>query len=145
MTLSVCLIARDEENNLPRALASVTDVADEIIVTDTGSTDRTVGIALDFGGHIHHFPWCDDFAAARNHCISKASKDWIFWIDADEELLPESMDELRRCLENTTALGYFVSRRDLVDAKRLDHFTRMWQLRLFRNRPDLRFQGGGSV
>ncbi len=141
MHLTVCMIARDEEHNLPRALSSVADVADEIIVTDTGSTDATVEIARKAGARVFHFPWVDDFSAARNAAIEKASGDWIFWLDADEELLQESIPELRRLLEDQNALACFVSRQDLSDAGRPDHFTEMWQMRLFRNRPDLRFQG----
>src|SRR5882724_11685213 len=91
--LSVCFIARNEEKNLPRALASVRGIADEVIVADTGSTDRTVEIAKESGAIVCHFPWCDDFSAARNFAISHARGDWILWMDADEELLPESVNE----------------------------------------------------
>ncbi|HEY2083203.1 MAG TPA: glycosyltransferase family 2 protein [Verrucomicrobiae bacterium] len=139
--LSVCFIARNEEKNLPRALASVRGVADEIIVADTGSTDRTVEIAKESGAVVCHFPWCDDFSAARNHSISHARGDWILWMDADEELLPESAAELRACLERKDALAFFVRFQDLKQADRLDYFTWMWRLRLFRRRDDLRFQG----
>ncbi len=141
MLLSICMIARDEEKNLARALLSVAHAADEIIVTDTGSADRTVEIARDLGAKVFHFPWCDDFSAARNASIENASGDWIFWLDADEELLQESVPELRRLLEDRNALACYISRQDLVDTGRPDLFTEMWQLRLFRNRPDLRFQG----
>jgi hypothetical protein len=122
-------------------LQSVREVADEIIVADTGSTDRTEQIAKDFGATVVHFPWCDDFSAARNFAVSQAHGDWIFWLDADEELLPESVSELRSSMVRTEALAYFVRRQDLQDANRLDYFTTMWQLRLFRRREDLKFVG----
>ena len=139
--LSVCFIARNEEKNLPRALASVRGIADEVIVADTGSTDRTVEIATEMGAMVYHFPWGDDFSAARNFAVDHARGDWIFWLDADEELLPESFDELRSNLAQPDALGFFVRRQDLKRADQLDFFTMMWQLRLFRRRDDLRFVG----
>jgi tetratricopeptide (TPR) repeat protein len=139
--LSVCFIARNEEKNLPRALASVRGVAGQIIVADTGSTDRTVEVAKESGATVCHFPWCDDFSAARNFSISHARGDWILWMDADEELLPESVHELRACLERKDALAFFLRFQDLKQPDRLDHYTLMWHLRLFRRRDDLRFQG----
>jgi hypothetical protein len=139
--LSVCFIARNEETNLPRAIASVRSVADEIVVADTGSTDRTVQLAKDLGATVCHFPWCDDFSAARNFAINHARGDWIFWLDADEELLAESVEEMRRSMVREEALAFFVRRQDLKRADELDYFTMMWQLRLFRRRDDLHFQG----
>ena len=139
--LSVCLIARNEEKSLPRALASVRGIADEVVVVDTGSTDRTAEIAKQSGAVVCHFPWCDDFSAARNVAIDHAKGDWIFWLDADEELLSESFDELRSNLARADALGFFIRRQDLKRADQLDFFTVMWQLRLFRRRADLRFLG----
>lgn len=139
--LSVCIIARNEESSLPRAIESVRPVADEVVVADTGSTDRTVEIAKTLGAVVSHFPWCDDFSAARNFAIDQARGDWIFWLDADEELLPESADDLRACVTRPEALAFFVRRQDLKRADRLDFYTIMWQLRLFRRRDDLRFQG----
>lgn len=139
--LSVCFIARNEEKNLPRALASVRGIADEVIVADTGSTDRTVQIAQEAGAVVCHFPWCDDFSAARNFAISHARGDWILWMDADEELLPESVDELRASLDRKDALAFFLRFHDLKNPERLDYYTTMWHLRLFRRRDDLRYQG----
>jgi len=139
--LSVCLIARNEESSLPRALQSVRAVASEIIVADTGSTDGTEQVARDLGAVVCHFPWCEDFSAARNFAISQARGDWIFWLDADEELLPDSADELRSCIARDDALAYLVRRQDLQRADRPDYYSVMWQLRLFRRRDDLRFQG----
>jgi hypothetical protein len=139
--LSVCIIARNEEKNLPRALASVRGLADEIVVADTGSTDRTVELAKEHGAVVCHFPWCDDFSAARNFALDHARGDWIFWLDADEELLAKSVAEVRSSIARADALAFFVRRQDLKFADRLDFYSMMWQLRLFRNRPDLRFQG----
>lgn len=139
--LSVCLITRNEEVNLPRALASVQSVADEVIVADTGSTDRTIQIAKDLGATVCYFPWCDDFSAARNFAISHAKGDWIFWLDADEELLANSVEELRACMARQEALAFYIRRQDLKRAGQLDFYTMMWQLRLFRRRDDLHFQG----
>src|ERR1700743_622324 len=132
--LSVCFITRNEEKNLPRALASVRGIADEVIVADTGSTDRTGQLAKEPGPVVCHFPWCDDFSAARNAAISHAHGDWILWLDADEELLPESFDELRASLERKDAHAYFIPFQDLKQADRLDYYTLMWHLRLFRRR-----------
>jgi len=139
--LSVCLITKNEEKSLPRALASVRGLADEIIVADTGSTDRTVEIAQSLSATVCHFPWCDDFSAARNFAVSHARGDWIFWLDADEELLPESAAEVRSGMARADALAFWVRRQDLKDAGRLDFYSLMWQLRLFRRRDDLKFQG----
>jgi tetratricopeptide (TPR) repeat protein len=139
--LSVCLIARNEEQNLPRALKSIGGVADEVIVTDTGSTDATVDIASQFGAQVYHFPWCDDFSAARNFTLDQARGRWVLWLDADEELLPASDEELSRSLDSDQVLAYNVIRQDLVRSDRLDLYAETWHLRLFRLDPYLRFRG----
>ena len=82
--ISLCMITRDEEQFLPRCLSSVQGMVDEIVVVDTGSVDRTIGIAKSFDARIYHFEWIDDFSAARNFSLSKASEDWVFSLDADE-------------------------------------------------------------
>lgn len=97
-SLSLCMIVRNEEQNLSECLDSVKNVVDEIIVIDTGSTDETVGIAESYGAQVEHFPWCDDFSKARNESIKYASGDWILWLDADERLLPESIPVLQDLL-----------------------------------------------
>ena len=84
--LSVCMIVKNEERFLGQCLASVKDIADELIVIDTGSTDRTIEIAREHGAQVGYFEWCNDFAAARNASIAAATGDWILFLDADEEL-----------------------------------------------------------
>ena len=85
-TLSLCMITKNEEKNLSRCLDSIKDIVDEIIIVDTGSTDKTVEIAKSYGAHIYHYDWNNDFSKARNVSLQKATKDWILVLDADEVL-----------------------------------------------------------
>jgi len=87
-SLSLCLVVKDEEEHIRQCLSSVQAVADEIIVLDTGSTDNTKEIANTFGAEVYSQIWTDDFSAARNRAIDKASGDYIFMIDADEYVPP---------------------------------------------------------
>lgn len=83
-TVSLCMIVKNEEKVLKRCLDSVKDVVDEIIIVDTGSTDKTKAIAAQFTEKIYDFAWVDDFSAARNFAFSKASMDFQMWLDADD-------------------------------------------------------------
>lgn len=98
MKLSVCMIVKDEEKTLARCLYSVKDIADEIIIVDTGSKDKTVAIAQDFGAKVFDFKWSDNFAEARNFSLDKATGDWILVIDADEVLTKGVGDRLKTVL-----------------------------------------------
>ena len=97
-TLSLCLIVKDEADSLPRCLRTFRPVADQIVVVDTGSTDATHEVAAEHGAEVYPFEWIDDFAAARNAALARATCDWILIADADEELPPESADQLRELL-----------------------------------------------
>src|SRR3989339_1075211 len=141
MNLSVCLIAKNEEANLKKVLSSVKSVADEIVLTDTGSTDRTIDIATDFGARICHFQWNDNLSEARNYCYKQAKGDWIFWIDCDEELLLESVETMKLCLSREKVFAYLILRQDLTDLKRPDLYSEMWLPRLFRNHKDIYLVG----
>jgi len=83
-TLTISLIVRNEEHSLGRCLDSVQGLADEIVVVDTGSTDGTREVAAGRGARVFDFPWCDDFAAARNETLRHATGRWVLWLDADE-------------------------------------------------------------
>ena len=89
MTLSVCLIVKDEQDVIARCLNCASKFADEIIVVDTGSTDETVAEAKKFTDAVYFFAWRDDFSAARNESFSHASMDYCMWLDADDVLLEE--------------------------------------------------------
>lgn len=86
ITISLCMIVKNEEERLPNILNCAKNIADEIIVVDTGSEDRTKEIARLFQAQVFDYNWTDDFAAARNFSFSKASKDYILWLDADDSL-----------------------------------------------------------
>lgn len=92
ITISLCMIVRDEEAVLGRCLDSFQDVADEIIIVDTGSVDSTKELALQYTQLVYDFPWIDDFSAARNASFSQASMDYCMWADADD-ILPETEKE----------------------------------------------------
>lgn len=102
-TISLCMIVKNEENTLERCLKSVQDIADEIIVVDTGSTDRTMEIASKFTNKIYEFSWIDDFSKARNYSFSKATKDYILWLDADDIILPEDKVKFINIKETLTS------------------------------------------
>lgn len=144
MSLSVCFLTRNEEANIARALRSVIGLADEVLVVDTASQDRTAQIAADMGVKVLQCQWDDDFAAGRNFTIQQATGDWILWMNADEELLAEGRSghqHLKACLGLPGAFGYFVAIQNLVQPGRLDDFVQTSDLRLFRRRPDLSFTG----
>jgi len=127
MSLSVCLLTRNEEKNVARAVRSFAGIADQILVVDTGSSDRTLELAAGSGAEVHHFVWNDDFGAGRNFALPQARGDWIFWLNPDEELLPQSQEELRRSLTTDESLGYYVRVQELEQAERLDLFTETLQ------------------
>src|SRR4029450_5445578 len=91
-------LGKNEEANLPDCLRSVADLVDEIIIVDTGSTDRTKEVAKQFGAQVFDFPWIDNFAAARNESLSHATCPWILWLDADDRIDEANHQGLRRRL-----------------------------------------------
>ncbi len=138
-TVSLCMIVKDEEPNLARALASVEGVAFERIVVDTGSRDRTVEVARALGATVSHFAWTGDFAAARNHALARATGDWVLTLDADEALSDAFRARWRDVLRGTTADGLTLP----VDSVDGDGSLqqRAYLVRLHRNDARHRFVG----
>ena len=109
--LSICIITKNEQSNLERCLRSLSDFPFEIVVVDTGSTDRTLDVARKYTNSIYQFAWCDDFSKAKNYSISKARHDMVFVLDSDEDVhsielnplikliqnFPESVGRIQRC------------------------------------------------
>lgn len=132
VNLSFCAIVKNEAQNLARCLASIKPYVDELIVVDTGSTDETIAIAQEYGAKISHFESCDDFAAARNYACSLTTGDWILTLDADEELIVHSQNDLLSALQS--GLAYVIVRREHGV-----HDTDLQVIRLFRNQDGLQY------
>lgn len=96
ITISLCMIVRNEEKSLDRCLGCVSGITDEIIIVDTGSTDRTKEIAAAYGAKIYDFEWIQDFGAARNYSFSKATCDYIMWLDADDIIVEKDRALLKQ-------------------------------------------------
>ena len=94
LKLSLCMIVKNEEDVLERCLNSVKNCVDEIIIVDTGSIDKTKSIAFKFTQHVYDFKWIDDFSAARNFSFSKATGDYIMWLDADDVITPLNANKI---------------------------------------------------
>jgi glycosyltransferase involved in cell wall biosynthesis len=138
--LSLCMIAKNEEQNLPRCLASVQGVVDEIILVDTGSVDQTVAVAEAHGAKVFHHVWHDDFAEARNVSLAHATGDWILHLDADEELEPESRARLRPLLSAPPADGWLVCQRNFFSERALATHGDVMSVRLFRKAPGIGYE-----
>lgn len=99
ITISLCMIVKNEEKILRRCLDSVADLVDEIIIVDTGSNDTTKSIAAEYTELVYDFEWVDDFSAARNFAFSKATREYIYSADADEVLNQENRRRFRKLKE----------------------------------------------
>ena len=146
--ISQCMIVKNEERNIKKALSWAKDIVFEQIVVDTGSTDRTVEIAKEMGAKVYHFEWINDFAAAKNYAIEQATGDWIAFLDADEYLDKKDTNLLVSVINKietdktqiNSSIG--IIRTKLVnieeDGKIIStHF----QDRVFRNIPAIRYHG----
>ena len=142
MTLSVCFLTRNEEKSVAQALRSVAGLADQVLVADTASRDRTPRIAAELGAEVWACPWDDDFAAARDFAVRRAAGDWVLWMTASEELLPPGHEQVRECMARPGVFGYHVVVENVVrPGGGADSFTETLDVRLFRRRPDLAFVG----
>src|SRR5215468_375938 len=132
-TLSIAIVALNEEANLPRTLASVR-WADEIVVVDSGSTDRTRDIAGEYGARVIVEPW-RGYTAQKNYALELCTKDWILSLDADEEVSPELVEQIRAALIGPAKFdGYSMPRKNLFLDRWMKHggFYPDPKLRLFR-------------
>jgi len=139
--LSLCMIVKNEEQNLPVCLDSVRDIVDEIIIVDTGSTDNTMKIAAKYGVVFRHFDWTDNFSEARNESLKHASGDWILYLDADEKLTPENARRVREVIRNPDIMAVNMIEHIPQEEGNLFKTAVSDYCRLFRNDPRLRFTG----
>jgi tetratricopeptide (TPR) repeat protein len=146
--VSLTMIVRDEELRLARCLKSAADLVDEIVIVDTGSTDATKAVAAGFGPQVKiiDFPWCDDFAAARNESLRRASGDWALWLDADDRLDELNRQRLKNLLvglpdvRNSDELAVYLMQCVNVSAGDEGVATALEHGRLFRIDPRVRWQ-----
>ncbi len=136
MRVSLCMIVRDEAMRLPRCLASVQGLVDEVVVLDTGSADETVAVARSWGAQVYETDWQDDFALARNTALAKVTGDWVLVLDADEVLRPEAIAPLQAVMALPQYLLVNLIREE-VGAQQTP-FSQV--ARLFRRHPDLIFE-----
>jgi tetratricopeptide (TPR) repeat protein len=139
--LSLCMIVKNEADVIERCLSSAGDVADEIIVVDTGSVDETPRIAERFGAQVYCFPWKENFSDARNYSLELASGNWILLLDADEELAVASKDILKQVIKDPQFEGYFFKLLNYVTVANWTETDPGMVFRLFRNRKEYRFKG----
>lgn len=135
-SISLCLIARDEEHNIARCIKSAIPFVDEIILVDTGSKDKTMEIAKKLGARVYEIPWEDDFSKARNESLAKATGDWILFLDCDEELDQQTVPNLKKVVNDSNFQGYWLHFINIIDNIPITSFP---AFRLFRNNPLYRF------
>jgi tetratricopeptide (TPR) repeat protein len=136
--ISACMIVKNEEQLLPRCLRSIRDHVDEIIVVDTGSTDRTVEIAKGFDAKVYHHPWEAHFSKHRNQSMDYATGDWLFIVDADEELLSVDGDSLQGHLDLQESFDSVMIR---VECASPTGVIKNNSIRFIRNHRGIRYQG----
>jgi len=142
--VSLCMIVKNEEYYLAKCLNSAKDIVDEIIIVDTGSTDKTVEIAKNFGAKIYFFPWNNSFSDARNESLKHASKEWILILDADDELYPKDQENLKDLLKrqlDENAIYFFETLNYYGDIIDDNSITINLNPRLFKNNQGTHYEG----
>lgn len=142
ITISICMIIKNEEVVLDRCLSSIQEIADEIIIVDTGSSDQSKAIASKYTNKVYDFEWCDDFSKARNYSFSKAHCDYCMWIDADDILLEKDKNDLIHLKETLSKDVSIVMMRynTAFDKKGKPTFT-YYRERLIRRSDHFEWQG----
>jgi glycosyltransferase involved in cell wall biosynthesis len=130
--LSVTIITLNEGRDLPRCLNSVKDIADEIILVDSGSSDKTVSIAKNFGAKVFERKF-DNYANQKNYALEKTSGEWVLSLDGDEEISPELKSEIASLIKSAESRfnGYSIPRRNIIFGKYIKHSR--WQPELDRH------------
>lgn len=141
ISLSACLIVKDEERHLEACVRSLQGVCDEIVVVDTGSSDSTVTIAERLGCKVGHTAWTNDFSAARNVALDLANGDWALWIDADERLDRNSYSTILSGLVRPQFGGFTIPIINYLNDDESQDLVQHRPCRLFRLLPEIRFEG----
>ncbi len=150
-SISLCMIVKNEEKDLPQCLNSVKELVDEIIIVDTGSVDKTKEVASQFTNKIFDFEWVDNFSTARNFSLTKATKDWILILDADEIISKEDFVKIKSLIEDEDVSAVSLTQRNYTNDPSRENFTFTGGdflgysdsiiVRLFKSGLDVRFTG----
>lgn len=140
-SISLCMIVKDEELVLENCLASVKDLVTEIIIVDTGSTDKTKEIALKYGARIFDLPWENDFSKARNHSLAHAECEWILLLDADEVLNENDIPKFQALMEDNNYDGYHFTILNYLQDNNTNDYATHYAFRFLRNTGTYEFRG----
>jgi glycosyltransferase involved in cell wall biosynthesis len=136
-TIALCMIVKDEADNLRKLLPPVKEFFDEIVIVDTGSDDDSVDVAESVGAKIFNFEWIDDFSAARNFAIENTTADWVLSLDADEVVESDSFGLIKELIK-TDVDAFKVN---VVNHLKNGETVQFKLIRLFRNKPSIRYVG----
>lgn len=158
MSISLCMIVKNEAEFIERCINSVKGLVNQTVVVDTGSSDNTVEIAKRLGAEVYRFEWVDDFSVARNESLRHAKGDWILVLDADETIAASDLDRIKQLIADNEYDGYALMQRNYTNDTYREDFV--WAVndayeessgftgwvprlivRLFRNKPEIRFEG----
>lgn len=140
-TVSLCMIVKNEGRYLRRCLSSVSDIVDEIVIVDTGSSDDTVQIAKEFGAVLGYFEWNQNFSDARNQALALATKEWILVLDADEYLRLEDRDKLIKAFNDFNYDGYIIKTLNFNGDDNNQAFITNLNQRIFKNNKNYTYKG----
>lgn len=141
-TLSLCMIVKNEEENLEKCLSLARPHVDEIVVVDTGSTDRTIEIARQYADVFDEIEWPGSFAVARNHSLDLAKSDYILILDGDEYIeSPQAWEKIRNSLGVLDIAALILPVKNLLSENNVVSADMFWQERVLRNHPDIRYHG----
>jgi glycosyltransferase involved in cell wall biosynthesis len=148
-TVSAAIIGKNEERTVIRCLESLVGAVDEIVFVDTGSSDKTLQLVLNFAKFnpsvkVYHFPWCDDFSAARNYALDQVSSDWVLVVDCDEVLFEDDQEKVRQVVneygKSPVLYGLYIDHISIAGDEILDRQS-IGVLRIFPSHPEIRYSG----
>ena len=142
ISISLCMIVKNEQDTLENCLSSCHSLFDEIVIVDTGSCDNTKSIAKKYTNNIYDFAWCDDFSKARNFSFSKATKQYIMWLDADDVILPsdfKKLKELKKTLQNN--IDMVMLKYNMGKESNSESVLSYYRERIIKNKKEYKWEG----
>lgn len=141
LKISACYIVKNEAKNLAKSIKSLKNQVNEIVVVDTGSTDNTIVVARKLGAKIYSFPWQDDFSKARNFALSKAKREWLVLLDADEYFTAKTAGNIRQVIRQAQQADGLLIQMVNYDVDKAEIQDYFYQLRIVRNQQGLHYEG----